>query len=206
VLTTILQVANDLRKAVPEFREKYGEAATVGAEEWILEEFMPSEHSDCGEVDPEVFQNHMKAMGGGKNGWEVRPKAWHSEKVSVCCYRIGRIFTMHQKRHFIGALKTIQSRRRTGAIGDKRSNSGHARVARFRAMKENINKKPPPADLKLLPYASMVNPIWKAAYEAKENTIVPTLPDPPHFTIAHLDIPLEDLDDDERGYFGDYEY
>ncbi|KAJ7277644.1 hypothetical protein C8J57DRAFT_1222445 [Mycena rebaudengoi] len=186
-------LATDLRAVLGDFRSKYGEEATAGADEWLLAEFLPSEHSDCGEADPEAFKKYKQKMGGGCNGLEVRPKAWHGMKY----------------RRFIGCLKSLRNARRKTLVnpktGLKQSGMGQVRKVRFRGMKENINKRAPPRKKRMLPYASMVDPTWKADYEARENTTVPTADDPAHFTIASLDIPIEDLDEEERAYFGDSE-
>ena len=67
---------------MPDFRAEYGEEHTVGLEQVVLTDYMSSEHSDAGVIDPNEFAQHRRRNGGGDNGWEIRRERWRSEQVS----------------------------------------------------------------------------------------------------------------------------
>ncbi|KAJ7156360.1 hypothetical protein C8R46DRAFT_1115795 [Mycena filopes] len=181
---------DDLRACLEDLEAEYGAAATVGAAEIVLAEYMSSEHSDSGKARKENWDTHRGKKGGGTNGLEVRDKAWRSAQTKLL---YARLKTFRNAR---------RNRTRDATTGKKLSFAGKARMPRFPGMKVNVNNKPPPVKRDRLPYASMVDPAWKAKMEL-EGVHIPVLADPPSFTIFSLNISMEDLDLEERAYFAD---
>ncbi|KAJ7668559.1 hypothetical protein DFH06DRAFT_1321801 [Mycena polygramma] len=181
---------DDLRAGLVELRKVYGEENTVGAEEVLVADYLSSEHSDCGQAEPKKFEAHILKMGGGTHGLEVRAKAWHAKETRMLYARLKTFRNVRRKQ------------KNDPSTGEKLSTAGKARIPRFKGMKENINHNPPPTRMDRLPYASMVDSEWKAKMEA-QGIMIPVAADPAAFTIFSLDIPMTDLDAEERAYFAD---
>ena len=54
----------------------------MGLEQIVLTDYMSSEHSDAGAVDPIKYAEHRRRSGGGDNGWEIRREKWRLPNVS----------------------------------------------------------------------------------------------------------------------------
>ncbi|KAF8181109.1 hypothetical protein K438DRAFT_1767957 [Mycena galopus ATCC 62051] len=98
--------ADDHRRAVPRFREKFGEEQTIGDIAAIQTDYMSSERSDCGNVEPAVFNAHRTKSGGGEHGWATRQKAWHSR------WTIRREMLEEEKENSLGASGSAAGKHR----------------------------------------------------------------------------------------------
>ncbi|KAJ7023307.1 hypothetical protein C8F04DRAFT_1271496 [Mycena alexandri] len=146
--------SDDLRACLDDLEDRYGPEATAGAAEILLADYLSSEHSDCGEANKENWDAHRAKKGGGTNGLEVRDKVWRAKQVKLV---YARLKTFRNAR---------RNRLRDPTTGNKLSTAGKAPMPRFPGMKVNINNKPPPVKHARLPYASMVDPVYKAKMEA----------------------------------------
>ncbi|KAJ7774306.1 hypothetical protein DFH07DRAFT_952552 [Mycena maculata] len=63
---------------VKELRAKHGKAATVGAEQLVLTEWVSSEHTDPGELTQGGYEQYEDKIGGGS--FETRTKGWPSDE------------------------------------------------------------------------------------------------------------------------------
>jgi hypothetical protein len=63
------------------FRDTYGEANCVGLDSVINTDYMSSEHSDSGEMEPHVFAQFRQENGGGTDGLEIHRLMWRSNRV-----------------------------------------------------------------------------------------------------------------------------
>ncbi|KAI0070080.1 hypothetical protein K474DRAFT_284691 [Panus rudis PR-1116 ss-1] len=177
--------ADNLRKAVPLFRAKYGEENTVGLEQIIHTDYQSSEHSDCGAADPAEFDAYRTAHGGGTDGLEIRREQWRS-------YKLDRIYY---------SLKTLVIEQTHNEL-KRGERPGKVQRLRFQGMKVNANNRMPPAKPSKRPYISCVSEDWA---ERTGNTSIPMLQDPEDFTIFSLEIPDEDLDKEDLAWLADDE-
>lgn len=71
-----------MRQMVPEAEAHLGKENVAGYYEIIHSDWMSSDHSDCGDADPNEFKKHRESKIGGNRGWETRTLVWRSKKVS----------------------------------------------------------------------------------------------------------------------------
>ncbi|KAF7348323.1 hypothetical protein MSAN_01786100 [Mycena sanguinolenta] len=185
-----VQKAANLRRAVDRFREIHGKENTVGDYDAIQTDDMSSEHSDCGNVPQDVFKAHRKRSGGGEQGWEVRPKNWHS--------RFLKLYYAH--------LKTI-SRQLCQEKSKKRRGSSKVktrRVPRFKSLPANNNNSAPVLVRDKPLYEKMVSSEWmeQVGMTYKELNAVAN---PAELTLFNLALTTEGLDDIELEYLADDE-
>lgn len=72
-----------MREAVALAEAVHGQEKTVGLMEIIQTDWMSSEHSDCGNMDPDDFKKHREQQIGFNKGWEVRKLSWRARKVRL---------------------------------------------------------------------------------------------------------------------------
>lgn len=73
-----------MRTAVALAEAAQGRENTVGYMEIIHTDWMSSEHSDCGKMDPMDFKRYRQQKIGSNSGWEVRTLRWRAKKVRFC--------------------------------------------------------------------------------------------------------------------------
>ncbi|KAF8155107.1 hypothetical protein K438DRAFT_1987178 [Mycena galopus ATCC 62051] len=184
--------ADDHRRAVPRFREKFGEEQTIGDIAAIQTDYMSSERSDCGNVEPAVFNAHRTKSGGGEHGWATRQKAWHSRWLNL----------------YFAHLKTIRremlEEEKENSLGASGSAAGKHRVPRFKGLAANTNHSTPTAARTQPLYEGMVSQTWlqkqKKTYEE-----IGAVAAPAHLTLFHLDLDTVGLHQTEVDYLADDE-
>ncbi|KAJ7816339.1 hypothetical protein B0H13DRAFT_2380464 [Mycena leptocephala] len=175
-----IEKARERRAALPIFRRIHGQDNTVGDYDAIQTDDMSSEHSDCGKVPQAVFNNHRKKSGGCENGWEVRPKRWHSSWLKL----------------YFEHLATIRRQMPKEARDKNNDEDGEGtsipvhRMPRFKGLPENDNHAAPALIRKKPLYEAMVSEAWMMMEQATYKQLP--------LTTAGLDeAELEYLADDE---------
>ncbi|KAF8185606.1 hypothetical protein K438DRAFT_1765831 [Mycena galopus ATCC 62051] len=168
--------ADDHRRAVARFREKFGEQRTIGDVEVIQTDDMSSERSGCGDVEPAIFNTHRTKAGGGEHGWATRQKAWHS------CWTIRREMLQEEKENSRGASGSA---------------AGKHRVPRFKGLAANTNHSPPVTARK--------QPLYEGMKQNKTYLEIGAVAAPAHFTLFDLDLDTVGLHETEIAYLADDE-
>ncbi|KAJ7440891.1 hypothetical protein FB451DRAFT_1442814 [Mycena latifolia] len=161
---------------VTELRKNHGAEATVGADKLVLTDYMSSEHSDCGELTHPEHEEYRA-------------------KTDNRCKELLRFYA------YLKTLYRLRQEREDSQTDKKKSTAGRVKLTHFSAHPKNMNNAPPPTGASQIPYEWMVDPGWKAKVE-REQKDIPTVPNPPAFTIFQLPIQSDELD---AGYMGDIE-
>ncbi|KAK7008316.1 hypothetical protein R3P38DRAFT_3324901 [Favolaschia claudopus] len=184
--------ADDHRRAVPKFRETFGEANTVGDYEIIQTDDMSSERSDCGEIDPATFSVHRFKSGGGENGWAIRPKAWQSSWLKL----------------YFAHLKTLRREmledEKTKSLGASGSLAGKHRVPRYKSLPANTNRSAPVLIRKQPLYEAMVSDAWMKT-EGITYEKIRAQTTPAEYTVFTLKLDTDGLHANEISYLADDE-
>ncbi|KAJ7138642.1 hypothetical protein C8R46DRAFT_1321671 [Mycena filopes] len=189
--TRVKKSTTRLRDAVGEVAEHYGPESVEGLPAIIHSDHIPSEHSDAGEVDKKTHQQHREQKGGGSNGLEIRPRAWHSPGLRRVFALLHSFSTRRERK----LLTTRKAARKRGG-----SRAGKARLPRYKSLPQNINRSEPVPVEGKPPFRWMVSEKW---LEKHPEFVVQA--NPPNFTIFDLPIPDEDLEADAKMYLLDAE-
>ncbi|KDR71327.1 hypothetical protein GALMADRAFT_144016 [Galerina marginata CBS 339.88] len=183
------QMAKIAREGAQLFRKAYGLDKTEGVDELIQTDWMPSEHSDCGNMSPDSFERHRFNKIGGNAGWEERDLLWRSSKLVKLYCRVVELY--HDEQADIA--------RRTG----KRQKTVK-QTPTFECLPVNANNDTPKIreNTGAMPYEWCVSKHWaktlppdKQGLELEEN------PDWPIFELAILD---DNLSAKSRAYLAKY--
>ncbi|KAF8959439.1 hypothetical protein BDZ97DRAFT_1394586 [Flammula alnicola] len=182
------QLAKVVREGAQVLKKHYGAEATENVESAIHTDWMPSEHSDCGNMTPASFDAHRLTHIGHNAGWEVHDLLWRSKSLVKLYLRLVELY--HEEQ--------AEKARRTG-----KKQKMSKRTPTYSCLPENANNNPPALiqETGAMPYRWCVSNAWAA----RTNNRDLELEEDPDFAIFKLDIPDTDLTAKSLTYLARYE-